>query len=163
MFGRVLGGIATSILYSAFESWLIFQHNKVCLALFTPSFPHLRALDYLHSFPSSSLSLQYKYPGELLSRTFSLAVLGNGLVAIISGVVAYGVKEQFGMVAPFDASLILLIIGSFIIAFTWEENYGDNKINLKDSFVKAWSSLLHGKTKHVLPFSSSSSSSSSST
>jgi len=29
MFGRVLGGIATSILYSAFESWLVFQHNKV--------------------------------------------------------------------------------------------------------------------------------------
>lgn len=29
MFGRVLGGIATSILYSAFESWLVYQHNKV--------------------------------------------------------------------------------------------------------------------------------------
>lgn len=30
MIGRLLGGIATSILYSAFESWLVFEHNKVC-------------------------------------------------------------------------------------------------------------------------------------
>ena len=29
MVGRFLGGIATSILYSAFESWLIYEHNKV--------------------------------------------------------------------------------------------------------------------------------------
>src|SRR6218665_1021200 len=29
MVGRLLGGIATSILYSAFESWLIHEHHKV--------------------------------------------------------------------------------------------------------------------------------------
>ncbi len=29
MVGRLLGGIATSILYSAFESWLVYEHNKV--------------------------------------------------------------------------------------------------------------------------------------
>lgn len=28
MFGRVLGGIATSLLYSAFESWLVAEHFK---------------------------------------------------------------------------------------------------------------------------------------
>lgn len=32
--GRLLGGIATSILYSAFESWLVYEHNKVI-----PPFP----------------------------------------------------------------------------------------------------------------------------
>ena len=31
MFGRLLAGIATSILYSAFESWLIYEHKNVCL------------------------------------------------------------------------------------------------------------------------------------
>ena len=30
MLGRVLGGIATSLLFSAFESWLVAEHNKVC-------------------------------------------------------------------------------------------------------------------------------------
>jgi predicted MFS family arabinose efflux permease len=29
MLGRVLGGIATSLLFSAFESWLVAEHNKV--------------------------------------------------------------------------------------------------------------------------------------
>lgn len=38
MIGRFLGGIATSILYSAFESWLVYEHNKVCLVCFR----HLR-------------------------------------------------------------------------------------------------------------------------
>jgi hypothetical protein len=29
MVGRVLGGVATSLLFSAFESWLVAEHNKV--------------------------------------------------------------------------------------------------------------------------------------
>lgn len=29
MIGRVLGGIATSLLFSAFESWLVAEHFKV--------------------------------------------------------------------------------------------------------------------------------------
>jgi len=29
MVGRVLGGIATSLLFSSFESWLVAEHNKV--------------------------------------------------------------------------------------------------------------------------------------
>lgn len=29
MMGRVLGGIATSLLFSAFESWLVAEHIKV--------------------------------------------------------------------------------------------------------------------------------------
>lgn len=29
MLGRLLGGIATSILYSAFESWMVYEHHKV--------------------------------------------------------------------------------------------------------------------------------------
>jgi hypothetical protein len=29
MIGRILGGIATSLLFSAFESWLVAEHFKV--------------------------------------------------------------------------------------------------------------------------------------
>lgn len=29
LLGRILGGIATSLLFSAFESWLVAEHNKV--------------------------------------------------------------------------------------------------------------------------------------
>ena len=28
MLGRILGGIATSLLFTAFESWLVSEHNK---------------------------------------------------------------------------------------------------------------------------------------
>ena len=35
MLGRLLGGTATSILYSAFESWLVNEHNKVSTQYFS--------------------------------------------------------------------------------------------------------------------------------
>lgn len=35
--GRIFGGIATSILYSAFESWLVCEHNKVLFFSFPTS------------------------------------------------------------------------------------------------------------------------------
>ncbi|KJH52245.1 hypothetical protein DICVIV_01573 [Dictyocaulus viviparus] len=68
MFGRFLGGIATSILYSAFESWLVFEHNK------------------------------RGYSEVLLATVFSHAALGNSLIAIISGVVAQKAAETYGYV-----------------------------------------------------------------
>uniref|UniRef100_A0A915HDM4 Molybdate-anion transporter n=1 Tax=Romanomermis culicivorax TaxID=13658 RepID=A0A915HDM4_ROMCU len=66
MIGRLLGGIATSILFSAFESWLVFEHNK------------------------------RQYNSDLLSLLFSNATLGNSLIAILSGVVAQFAADHFG-------------------------------------------------------------------
>lgn len=40
MIGRILGGIATSLLFSAFESWLVAEHNKVIYCSFN-FFPQL--------------------------------------------------------------------------------------------------------------------------
>ena len=41
MFGRVLGGIATSLLFSVFDSWLVAEHasqeSKTCLLYTSPS------------------------------------------------------------------------------------------------------------------------------
>jgi len=103
------------------------------------------------SIPSLLLNLQNAFPGELLSRIFSLAVLGNGLVAIVSGVAAYYIKEAWGMVAPFDASLTLLIIGSLAIFLTWPENYGDSNIDVVTSFKNGWKALMSGtSTKDLL-------------
>ena len=98
--GRVLSGVATSILHSAFESWMIAAHHK-------------------HGFKK-----------EWLSHTFSLATTGNGIVAIASGIVASALRDQFGPVAPFDASLALLSLATLIVLVTWEENYGDRSSNV---------------------------------
>jgi hypothetical protein len=53
--------------------------------------------------------------------------IGNGLVAILSGLLAnYLVRNlDFGPVAPFDAAMVLLAIGGVLIAATWPDNYGD--------------------------------------
>ncbi|EOY23921.1 Major facilitator superfamily protein [Theobroma cacao] len=99
MLGRVLGGIATSLLFSAFESWLVAEHNK-------------RGFDQ-----------------QWLSITFSKAIfLGNGLMAILSGLFGNVLVDnlQLGPVAPFDAASCFLAIGMIIILTSWTENYGDS-------------------------------------
>ncbi|KAH9315472.1 hypothetical protein KI387_024099, partial [Taxus chinensis] len=98
MLGRILGGIATSLLFSAFESWLVAEHFK-------------RGFD-----------------PQWLSLTFSKAIfLGNGLVAILAGLFANTLADTlgFGPVSPFDAAACFLAIGMAIILSTWTENYGD--------------------------------------
>ncbi|PKA66319.1 hypothetical protein AXF42_Ash007016 [Apostasia shenzhenica] len=98
MIGRILGGIATSLLFSAFESWLVAEHNK------------------------------RGFEPQWLSLTFSKAIfLGNGLVAIVSGLCANLLADNlgFGPVAPFDAAACFLAIGMAIILSSWSENYGD--------------------------------------
>ncbi|CAM0870917.1 unnamed protein product [Alopecurus aequalis] len=99
MVGRVLGGVATSLLFSAFESWLVAEHNK------------------------------RGYDPQWLSITFSKAIfLGNGLIAIIAGLFANLLADNlgFGPVAPFDAAACFLAIGMAIIMSSWSENYGDS-------------------------------------
>jgi MFS transporter, MFS domain-containing protein family, molybdate-anion transporter len=96
--GRLLCGVATSLLYSAFEAWLVAEHMK------------------------------RGYEPDLLGGTFARAVLvGNGLVAIVAGLVAQTLVGAFklGPVAPFDAAAAVLAAGGVVIASTWTENYGD--------------------------------------
>ena len=102
MLGRFFGGIATSLLFTAFESWLVAEHFK------------------------------RGYEAEWLDKTFAKAIfLGNGLVSIVSGLLAnYLVTDmRLGPVAPFDAAALFLAIGGVVILFTWTENKGDGSEN----------------------------------
>ena len=58
MLGRLLGGVATSLLFSVFEAWLIRSHADA------------------------------KLGKHFLSQSFSAAAYGNSLVAILAGLVA---------------------------------------------------------------------------
>lgn len=117
MVGRILGGIATSLLFSAFESWLVAEHFK------------------------------RGFEAHWLSSTFSKAIfLGNGLVAILAGLLANTLVNKpvdFGPVAPFDAAAFVLFIGMLIILYTWTENYGDASHNksLIEQFQEAASAI----------------------
>ncbi|CAH8317869.1 unnamed protein product [Eruca vesicaria subsp. sativa] len=102
MVGHVLGGIANSLLFSSFESWLVAEHNK------------------------------RGFEQQWLSLTFSKAVFfGNGLVAIIAGLFGNLVVDSFslGPVAPFDAAACFLAIGMAVILSSWSENCGDPSDN----------------------------------
>lgn len=94
MLGRFLSGISTSLLFSVFESWMVCEHNK-------------------QGFDSA-----------LLGETFSYATLGNGLVAVVAGLIANFAADKFGFVAPFVVAMMPLSIVAFLVFFTWNENYG---------------------------------------
>ena len=115
MFGRLMGGVSTSILYSAFETWMIHEHKAASFA------------------------------DGWMENTFSQMTFGSGLVAIIAGLVSTFLAGAFGYVAPFDGSLVLLLAGGAIIFYFWRENYGDQQhVNVTgfDNFGKAWQLLL---------------------
>ncbi|TRM63397.1 hypothetical protein BD626DRAFT_431137 [Schizophyllum amplum] len=104
--GRVLGGLSTSILFSAFESWLVSAAGQ-------------------HGVTQGDLS-------GIMGR----ATLLNGFVATAAGVVSdqlvqIGTKsseaahEGHGAYrAPFVASGMLLVIAWMVIGATWGENFG---------------------------------------
>ncbi|KAL5031818.1 hypothetical protein BDV3_000051 [Batrachochytrium dendrobatidis] len=95
MLGRVLGGISTSLLFTVFESWMISEHRS------------------------------RGFGENLLSETFAWSTFVNGLVAIISGIVANFSVDYFGLVAPFMIAIVVLILAMVIIILTWTENYGN--------------------------------------
>ena len=55
MIGRILGGLSTSLLFSAFESWMVSEHRR------------------------------NNFPDALLASTFAFAAAGNGIMAISAG------------------------------------------------------------------------------
>lgn len=100
MFGRVLGGLSTSLLFSAFESWMVTEHRK------------------------------RNFDEDLLSSTFSISSWGNGVVAIAAGILAkysYDMIEQVspgtGHIGPFQLAIALTVL-SLVFIWYWPENYG---------------------------------------
>eukprot|EP00217_Crustomastix_stigmatica_P016284 CAMPEP_0183799658 /NCGR_PEP_ID=MMETSP0803_2-20130417/22369_1 /TAXON_ID=195967 /ORGANISM="Crustomastix stigmata, Strain CCMP3273" /LENGTH=450 /DNA_ID=CAMNT_0026044363 /DNA_START=30 /DNA_END=1379 /DNA_ORIENTATION=- len=125
MLGRFFGGIATSLLFSAFESWLVSEHFK------------------------------RGYEAAWLSTTFSKAIfLGNGVVSILCGLLANTLVDNFAMgpVAPFDAASVLLCVGAVVIAATWTENYGDasESTTLAQQFSTAVSTITSDRKVGLL-------------
>ncbi len=108
MLGRFLSGICTSLLFSVFEAWMVCEHNRL-------------------GFDEASLG-----------NTFSYATFGNGLAAVVAGLIANTAAEASGYVAPFIVAMIPLALTALIVAFTWSENYGNANQNITGSFTKAF-------------------------
>jgi len=114
MLGRFLSGISTSLLFSVFESWMVCEHNR------------------------------QGYDGSLLGETFSYATLGNGLVAVVAGLIANFAADKFGFVAPFVVAMVPLSIVAFLVFFTWTENYGGTGDSGSSDGSSAFTSLVKG-------------------
>jgi hypothetical protein len=125
MIGRITGGIATSLLFSVFEAWMVSE-------FYSRGFKE----ELLSGFNLTSNALDI----------FSWSTFLNGLVAIISGVIAnslvdiYG-KTSAGYVSPFIAALFVLFIAFGVIATTWKENYGNSGGSSDANFTEAVKSI----------------------
>jgi MFS family permease len=98
-FGRICGGIGTSLMYSAFESWMVTEY-------------HDRQLDKA---------------GMSLSGVFGIMTTLNSVVAILAGVCSEWLVEVTNTKrAPFMASAGLLALSFSLIFLFWNENYGDS-------------------------------------
>lgn len=90
--GRTFGGISTSLMYSAFESWMVTEYHK-------------RQMDNA---------------GMSLSNMYGTMTTLNSIVAIIAGVSSeYLVQFTHTKRAPFMASAALLSIAFWIILGCW--------------------------------------------
>ncbi len=100
--GRILGGTATSLLFSAPEAWLVSEHARQGLS------------------------------GADLGATFGWAYFGDGIAAIAAGKLAGAVagraggsgKVLSGPTAPFELSIMFLALGAVFISTNFQENYG---------------------------------------
>mmetsp|Transcript_155056 Transcript_155056/g.269980 ORF Transcript_155056/g.269980 Transcript_155056/m.269980 type:complete len:482 (-) Transcript_155056:58-1503(-) len=136
MVGRITGGIATSMLFSCFECWLVSEHCQ-----------------------------RHAFSGGLLSYMFGMMFSVMYAVAIAAGLVAQAAADGFkfapiykgsqiysgGYCAPFDLAIGCLVVGMILIATLWEENYGSDSSDgeqesLVQSFRKACSCMMASRS-----------------
>lgn len=109
--GRIMGGMSTSLLFSAFESWMVTEHRK------------------------------RKFPEELISQTNSWAASGNGIMAIVAGLLAQRACDVAGDIGPFQVAIALTVV-VLILCLFWAENYGSNAPSSPGESKSLWNETL---------------------
>lgn len=101
MIGRILGGVSTALLFTAFEAWYVHEHVET-----------------------------NDFPREWLSNTFSKSSLASGVIGVAAGVLTEILTEWWGLgpVAPFMAAIPFLVVSGALVLLNWPENYGTSKI-----------------------------------
>lgn len=101
LIGRLVGGLATSVLFTAFEAWYIHEHLET------------------HDFPK-----------EWIPITFQRASMWNGILAVMAGITTNIISEwmALGPVAPYMMAVPFLIFVGVIISTHWNENFSMHKV-----------------------------------
>lgn len=113
LLGRILGGISTNLLFSAFESWMTTSHR------------------------------QNGFPESWLQKTYSETSIGNGSMAILAGIVAQLLEDNLGHIGPFQGAVALTVLALLLILGWEEnygeskEGEHDSS-SLYEQFVSGW-------------------------
>lgn len=115
--GRILGGVSTNLLFSAFESWMTTEHRKK------------------------------GFPEEWLSRTYSQCSVGNGAMAILAGIVAQVLEDYLGHIGPFQGAVALTVLALVLVLGWeenyGEKGDGDHESSsVMDNFFQGWQRTL---------------------
>jgi len=113
LLGRVLGGISTNLLFSAFESWMATEHRK------------------------------RGFPEEWMARTYSECSVGNGASAILAGILAQFLEDAFGHIGPFQGAIALTAVALVLILQWEEnygeaQKGGHESSSLYKQFTDGW-------------------------
>ena len=122
--GRLLGGVATSILFSALEAWLVttVNHSKR-QASYTRVGGEENGAHPPHSPQLSRAASAAQLSSHTwLATTFSQAAQGNSFVAIGAGLLGEAANAVGGPVAPFDAAIVFLTAGAAFVAYAWADD-----------------------------------------
>lgn len=126
--GRIIGGVAYSILYTSFESWVIAEANA-------------RGL-----------------PRRMLARVFSVATFCNAGSAVVAGIVGHLTVEVFDIPpllpqggthsrfsSAFNAAVLVLFTSSAISASTWSERHGNQDRSASESLLLSWRAIRRSR------------------
>lgn len=117
LIGRILGGVSTNLLFSAFESWMTTEHRK------------------------------RGFPEEWLARTYSETSIANGVMAVVAGIVAQVLEDYLGHIGPFQGAIALTALALLLILRWeenyGEEHAGDHtQSSLYHQFVEGWKATM---------------------
>ncbi|KAI2629423.1 MFS general substrate transporter [Xylaria nigripes] len=123
--GRILGGLALTLLWTAFESWMITEYND-------------------RGFAQSSLSL---------SSMFGIITTSKCLTAIFTGLLGHYVVLALGSkIHPFILGVALDSFAAVLIMDTWNENRGTSPIAKADTEDPERTTLMWDKRVWALGF-----------
>eukprot|EP00551_Chaetoceros_affinis_P013348 CAMPEP_0203686140 /NCGR_PEP_ID=MMETSP0090-20130426/48909_1 /ASSEMBLY_ACC=CAM_ASM_001088 /TAXON_ID=426623 /ORGANISM="Chaetoceros affinis, Strain CCMP159" /LENGTH=506 /DNA_ID=CAMNT_0050555357 /DNA_START=79 /DNA_END=1599 /DNA_ORIENTATION=- len=141
MLGRLLGGVATSLLFSVFDSWLIRSHADAGVTSFlSKSFAAAQYGNSIVAISAGLLANQVASSGPLVPM---FADEDDEDAVVYKG----------GYLNPFDMALVVLVIATFVAATTWDENFGETKEDAQsaknkrwyDAFTSAFYTTIHSK------------------
>ncbi|CAB9514220.1 Molybdate-anion transporter [Seminavis robusta] len=116
MLGRLLGGVATSLLFSVFDAWLIRAHSD----------RHIK--NYLGK------SFSWACYGNSIVAIVAGLIANNAASSFPMAKVFDQTNLYYGgYLNPFDISLLALGVCGACAATLWEENYGDDGISAASS------------------------------